>query len=238
MNDDPPNDKSGLFPTTAWDVLREAQAGGVDAMNGIITAYWRPVFYCIRTAGYRPAQAEELTQAFFVRFWQRGMVHAVDRERGRFRGFLRGALTFFLRDQYRQRVQEQFEGRLVSVGTLMTEEDRTWEPAVHETPETTFDRRWARELLNRVKKNLKRLCRNRGQPLWYDIFAATHFAAERTSQRDLAEQLGVSRDEVRKAQDEVLEWFKVKFREQVLKEVGSEADIDQEIAELLDALKG
>jgi RNA polymerase sigma-70 factor (ECF subfamily) len=237
MTDESADKKSGLFPTTAWEVLHEAQAGGVEAMNRIITTYWRPVFYCIRAAGYCPDQAEELTQAFFVRFWQRGMVQAVDRERGRFRGFLRGALSFFLRDQHRLPVQEQFESRLVSVGTLMTEDDRSWEPMVNETPEMAFNRRWARELLNRVKLNLQRLCRNRGQPLWYGIFAATHFAAERTSQRDLAEKLGVTRDEVRKALARVEEWFKVKLHEQVLQEVGSEADIDQEIAELLDVLQ-
>jgi RNA polymerase sigma-70 factor (ECF subfamily) len=238
MTNDPANDNLGLFPTTAWDDLHAAQEGAVEAMDRLIATYWPPVYCCIRAAGHRRDQAEELTQAFFVRFWQRDMVHAVDRKRGRFRGFLRGALKFFLLDQHRLPGQDQFESQLVSISTLMTCEDRSWEPALNETPEMAFNRRWARDLLNRAKKNLQRLCVNRGQPIWYDLFAATHFAAQRTSQRDLAEQFDVTRDEVRKALPQVEEWFKVKLREQVLKEVGSEADIDQEIAELLGALEG
>jgi hypothetical protein len=173
-----------------------------------------------------------------VRFWQRDMVRAVDQKKGRFRGFLGGALKFFLLDQNRLPAQDQFEGRLVSVSTLITEEDRTWEPPSNETPEDAFNKRWARDLLARVKENLKRLCHNRGCPHWYDIFAATHFGAERLSQRQVAEQLGVTRDEVRKALPEVEEWFKVLLRTEVLREVGSEAEVDQEITELLGALPG
>jgi RNA polymerase sigma-70 factor (ECF subfamily) len=242
MTHEPSAGKSGLFPVTAWDVVRAAQNAddpeqARQARNQFFSTYWRPVFYWMRARGLRPHEADEMTQAFFERFLHRDWMSKLDQKRGHFRGFLRVQLDWFMADRAsRAPAQERFERELASIDSLMTDEDRTYEPPSHETPETAFNRRWARDLLARAKRNLQRLCQNRGKPVWYDLFAAAHFGETSVGQRDLAGQFGVTRDEVRKALPEVTEWFRVKLREQVLQEVGSEADIDLEIAELFGVL--
>ena len=118
------------FPTTRWSMVRAAQNGDSPtyraAMNRCIAAYWRPVFYFVRAKGYAVHRAEDLTQEFFLRFYERGWIERADRQRGRFRTFLLTILTRFLADQGHQRAprQDVFDNRLVAISALMSEAER------------------------------------------------------------------------------------------------------------------
>lgn len=54
--------------------------------------YWYPLYACARRQGCPPAEAEDLTQAFFARLVERNFVERAEPEKGRFRTFL---LTVF-----------------------------------------------------------------------------------------------------------------------------------------------
>jgi RNA polymerase sigma factor (sigma-70 family) len=229
------------FPTTAWSMIRVAQdrddPACLAAMNRCMAAYWRPVFYFLRAKGYPLHRAEDLTQEFFLRFYERGWIERADPQRGRFRTFLLTVLTRFLSDQRTERAprQQVFDDRLVTVSVLLGESDRTFEPPDNRTPEQIFMQQWARSVIADVQQCLETWCSNRGRPDWYRIFCQVYLPAAgspRISQQTLADQLHLSRDQVRYGLEEVNRQFVELLRAEVAEQIGSGEDLDTEIRDL------
>jgi RNA polymerase sigma-70 factor (ECF subfamily) len=231
------------FPTTAWSCVRAAQDPGhpdfIAAMNRLIAAYWKPVFHYLRAAGQPAAQAEDLTQEFFLRFLTRGWLSPADAQRGQFRHFLCTLLKRFAYNQtVRANKQEAFEQRFVSVHRLIQDSDRAYEPPARETPEEAFQKQWQAGVLGAVRRNLRAYYEGLGKPAQrqrFAIFAAYHFverSSEQPTQDALAARFGVSREVVRYALEEVGKRYERFLRQEVRDQVGTEADIEQELADL------
>ncbi len=79
----------GQFQTTRWSLIataaRESPSLAREALEQLCRAYRPPVVAYLRRDGHAPADAEDLAQAFFVRFIERGWYRDADPERGRFR---------------------------------------------------------------------------------------------------------------------------------------------------------
>src|SRR5215469_2466523 len=77
----------GCFPTTHWSAVTEAgddsAPGSTQALEKLCRAYWRPIYAYVRRRGYAPADAEDLTQAFFEHFLERKLLTVADRQKGR-----------------------------------------------------------------------------------------------------------------------------------------------------------
>ncbi len=72
------------------------------------------------------------------------------------------------------------------------------------------------------------------------MFAVVHFPVpgeKGATQEELAARVGLTRDQVRNALDQVPQWFKVLLRAEVREQVGADADVEVEIGELLGLLK-
>jgi RNA polymerase sigma-70 factor (ECF subfamily) len=84
------------FPTTHWTLLAEATLHGDTrgrcALEQMCRDYHRPVFVVLRARGFAPAEAEDLTQDFFLRLFESKAWKRAERGKGRFRSFLLGAL--------------------------------------------------------------------------------------------------------------------------------------------------
>src|SRR3954470_683387 len=99
---EPPSDRPapGQFPTTRW--RRVILAGDPDAplaresLAELCGAYWYPLYAYIRRRGNGPEQARDLTQDFFARALEKGLLAEADPARGRFRSFLRTVCADFL----------------------------------------------------------------------------------------------------------------------------------------------
>ncbi|HEX3658581.1 MAG TPA: sigma factor [Pirellulales bacterium] len=229
------------FPTTAWSVIRAAQDHDgpehLAAINRLMAAYWRPVFYFLRARRYPLERAEDLTQDFFVAFYERDWIRRADPERGRFRTLLLTILTRFLADQSDQRAPRQrvFDDRLVTISVLLGESDRNFEPPDNRTPEEVFMHEWARSVIASVQQCLETWCSNRGRPDWYQIFCQLYLpspGSPHLSQQALAEQLRLTRDQVRYGLEEVNRQFVELLRAEVAGQVGSDENLDTEIREL------
>ncbi len=90
----------GRFSTTRWTlVLASAQnANNTAALEELCRIYWRPVFAFVRGRGHSVADAQDLTQDFFVGLLGGNFLRQADRTRGRFRSFLLVSLNHFLAD--------------------------------------------------------------------------------------------------------------------------------------------
>jgi RNA polymerase sigma-70 factor (ECF subfamily) len=141
------------FPTTRWSlVLGASHRSGPEAREALATlcrTYWYPIYAFIRRKGYDPDDAQDLTQDYFARLLEKGVI-AADRRKGRFRALPRTDCQHFLIDQYRRsRTREGGTGP-VSIDIRVTEGRYQIEPADGMTPDRLFDRAWAMTLLDRV----------------------------------------------------------------------------------------
>src|SRR5258708_34754295 len=91
------------FPTTQWSLLARASLHGEtsarQALEDLCHRYWLPLHKYIRSRGYPEAEAQDLTQGFFLHLLEHATLKKADPLQGRFRSFLLGALVRFLGDQ-------------------------------------------------------------------------------------------------------------------------------------------
>lgn len=77
------------MPETHWSVIHRLKAedtvGRDRALAEVCRTYWQPLYSLARAWGRSPHDAEDLTQAFFSGFCERGGLGEVSPERGRFR---------------------------------------------------------------------------------------------------------------------------------------------------------
>ena len=139
---------------TNWTMLRQVHGDGGDkaaARQELMERYCGAVFRYLLRATRDASVAEDLTQEFALRFIQ-GRFEGADRERGRFRDYVRGALFRLVKDHYR----EQARGpRPVSL-----EHD----PVGHDeqaAADQAFRESWRQELLARAWRALEK---EAGQP--------------------------------------------------------------------------
>jgi len=93
------------FHTTQWSAVLDAahrtSPEGEKALAGLCQVYWYPLYAYIRRQGAPQADAQDLTQQFFVHVLSTDLLAAADRQRGRFRAFLLTALKNFLANEHR-----------------------------------------------------------------------------------------------------------------------------------------
>jgi RNA polymerase sigma-70 factor (ECF subfamily) len=245
-SDEAPSRGSGEFPSTAWTFIRRVQEQHPDGsdpdFDRFLGSYWKPVFYFLRTRGLPLHEAEDVTQAFFLRFLEGDWLKKADQQRGKFRTFLLTLLNRFLSDQSARRSprQEVFDRTIVSVQGLLGDAERTYEPADGETPEAVFMRKWAATLVDRVLKRLQQFYEAEGRAAWYKVFTAYHLVGpgeNRPTQTILGARYGMTRDQVRYAWEVVEKRFEHYLRDEIGDEVAAEADIGDEIRELLQLLQ-
>ena len=151
---------SAGYPTTAWNRIEAAKDPNdqrfLESMNWLINSYWRPVYRFLRGLGHTAADAQDMTQDFFLSFLMNNWIQPATESKGRFRNLL---LTILKRYRYdhtlRSRRQTQFEKSIVSIQSLMEDSDRVYEPQVQETPEDAFKKQWKADVLANVRRHLK-----------------------------------------------------------------------------------
>jgi len=142
---DPAGVGATRFSATLWSVVllagQHPSPQSEQALATLCRAYWYPLYAFIRRNGHDLADAQDLTQAFFVHLLDHHRLGQVRREKGKFRSFLLASLRNFLADQ-RDKAQAQKRGGQASVISLDTAEDSYRLEPVHTlSPEKLFERR-------------------------------------------------------------------------------------------------
>jgi RNA polymerase sigma-70 factor (ECF subfamily) len=239
---DPLGQPSGSFPTTRWSLVLGAcdgsRAEAHHALAALCGAYWYPIYAFIRRKGHNLNDAEDLTQAYFARLLEKGVIAAADQSRGRFRTFLRTDCQHFLIDQYRRRTAHGGTARPISIDLRDAEGRYRIEPADELTPERQFDRSWAVTLLDRALGLLAREYESKGRAEVFDLLKSALVAGEAAVPvTTLAARLGKSEAAIYTA----VHRLKRRYREILLCEVAATLDEDSsaedEIRLLFDALR-
>ena len=148
------------FTTTHWSVVLEARGespAAEAALEKLCRSYWWPLYGFVRREGYKPEEAQDLTQAFFARLLERRDFETVRRERGRLRSYLLASMKNFLsKARDREMTVKRGEGRpLISLDDLLARERVGQEPAHKLSADRIYERRWALTLLEQVLVRLR-----------------------------------------------------------------------------------
>lgn len=128
-----------------------------EALAALCATYWPPLYAYARRLGRSAADAEDVTQGFFVSLLEREALQHVDRAKGRFRSFLIAAFRHFLANE-RDRAQAQKRGgdrAPVPIDAALVESRYAPSLADTRTPEELYDRMWALTLLEHVMRRLE-----------------------------------------------------------------------------------
>ncbi len=151
---------SARFATTRWTVVLRAGSDGPEkqeALEKFCGAYWYPIYAYVRRRGHAPDDARDLTQEFFARLIEKDWLAEVERRDTRFSTLLLTILKNFLVNEYRRtHTAKRGDGIApLSIDVAQAEEWFGAEPATDETPEKTFERRWALAVLAAALERLR-----------------------------------------------------------------------------------
>jgi RNA polymerase sigma-70 factor (ECF subfamily) len=210
-----------------------------EALTDLCQTYWLPLYAFIRRQGYKPPEAEDLTQEFFYQFLERDSLAYVRPTAGKFRSFLLACLKNFLSNE-RQRTQTQRRGggvAFLAINSVDAETHYSCDPADDRTPEADFERQWAFAVLARTMKELKHEHDAAGKPETFeDLQGFLPGSTETISRAELAARRHVSLGAIDVAIHRLRQRFGALLRQQVAQTVSSESEVDAEIRHLITVL--
>jgi len=232
------------FNTTHWSLVGAAQSDGASrtqarkALEELCRAYWYPLYAFARNRGYSSFDAQDLTQSFLARFIDTGGFATADRERGRFRTYLLGAMKHFLANEWhRARRQKRGGGvRFLEWDALDPEARYALEPEQPTDPDTGFDREWALELIARAMSELRVEWEAGGKTRLFGALKGS-LTGEEPPRSDTARQLGMTEGAVKVAVHRLRLRYRELLRAEIAETVNEQSEIDDEMRYLVAALR-
>jgi RNA polymerase sigma factor (sigma-70 family) len=233
-------ERLALFTTTHWSVVLAAGEGDSPqadaALEQLCRTYWYPLYAYVRRRGYRPEDAQDLTQEFFAHVLEKRVFGQLEREGGKFRSFLLTALNHFLANEWaRRNTQKRGAGKVpFSLEELELETRYQFAPADEVTPETFFERRWAATLLEQVIKQLRNEYAREGKAELFQRLQPCLTGAEATlPYAELGAQLGMTENAVKMAVYRLRKHYGERLRAEIVSTVASAQEVEEEIHHLI-----
>src|SRR5262245_54172735 len=231
------------FPTTRWTVLVAAgdphRKETRSALASLCENYWYPLYAYLRRRGYPADQAQDLTQAFFMRVLEGRYLDRADPEKGRFRSFILTSLKFFVADQEDcNRAQKRGGGAVLPLEFHSGEDRYQREPAHDETPERIFERRWALAVLDRVVDRLRSEFVLHGRPEHFERLKVFLLGQSDAPYAELARVMNTSEGALKVAIHRLRKRYRELFREEIADTVANPGEVESELRFLAAALTG
>jgi RNA polymerase sigma-70 factor (ECF subfamily) len=232
------------FATTHWSIVVSAGAGrwpeASQALATLCENYWFPLYAFVRRAGYSAEDAQDLTQEFFVALLAKNYLAVADRQRGKFRSFLLGAIKHFLANQQRRQGARKRRSRQAVLSLDFDSGEnryRQMEPADNLTPERLYEKRWAMTLLDLVFHRLRQEFLAAGKlPLFDRLKPLLATGPGEMSYREVAAELAMSEGAVKVAVHRMRRRYRQLLKERIAQTVTGPEAIDDELRDLLAAL--
>jgi DNA-directed RNA polymerase specialized sigma24 family protein len=228
--------EAGVFATTDWSLVLNAASDSSEALNRLCRVYWRPIYLFVRHSGFGPADAEDITQEFFADILRREWLKLANRERGRFRAFLRTDLRHFLNNRRRRDHRLKRGGGEVQLPleTEGLERELASQVAEAADPTVLYDRKWAVTLLQAAMARLEEGERRGGR--MERFLQLRPFVANPPAPGDyerLAKDLATSQGHVALLVHRLSRRFAGLVRAEIAATVADPSQIDDELGHLL-----
>ncbi len=233
---------SAPFCTTHWTQVLAARGRSPEAreaLSELCTAYYEPIVAFLARSE-RETEARDVAHEFFGTLLHGDPLARIEREGGRFRSYLLGALKHFLSHRRAHGSRQKrgggadpvqlTEGTDTSPGLSLPDK-------VTLTPDAAFDRAWATTLLGRALVALRAECERDGKGVSFDqlkpwLTGEASHGDQAEAARALGLEPGGLKSEVHR--------LKRRFRNLVKNEVAATLDdpamVDQEMRSLFSAL--
>lgn len=210
--------------------------GSTAALEQLCEAYWKPLYAYARRRVATVAEAQDLTQAFFVAFLEKNIAGAADPDRGRFRAFLLTAFKNFLSKEWEKaKAQKRGGGRLAfSLDFPAVDSGIDLTPSSGITAQQQFDRQWALTLLSKTMEVLEA----ESDPQRFEVLK--HFLVSDepgVTYTDAAQQLAINEVAARQAVSRLRKRYRELLRAEILETVSRPQDIDDEIRNLFETMR-
>lgn len=237
------------FRTTRWSLVLSSVNADTDetkmrdALAQLCRIYWRPIYAFICGRGYSVADAQDLTQEFFVMILKGSLLKLADPARGRFRSLMLKSLQNFLIDTHIKASRRKRGGDFQFV---------SWDEWTAEAPsrlsvsaavmqdwpaEKIFDLRWAATVVEQALHKLQEECESRGRRRLFDSLSPFLLAErEDVSYAPLAQDLGVPAADIKRVLHQMRQRYRNLLRAEVAETVARPEDVDEELRYLCSAL--
>ncbi len=234
------------FHTTQWSLVVSSR--GADSsirrksLGELYESYWYPLFAYLRRKGHLPDDAADYVQAFFAELIDKEFLDTVSPDKGRFRWFLMSAVKRFVSKQLeKQQALKRGGGQeIFSIDRGDAEKRYQLEPVDGWTAEKLFDRRWALAVLQQALAELKLSFADRGKSQLFAELQPTLGGVRISQQRyeEIAERLKMTPGAVKVAALRLREKYRQTMQEIVQQTMVDSEAVDDELDELLSALRG
>jgi RNA polymerase sigma factor (sigma-70 family) len=236
---------AGRFRTTRWSaVLLSAQSrvpGSKDALAELCSVYWQPIYTFVRRRGYDVADAQDLTQSFFLHLLDHKALRHVCPLKGKFRSFLLRSLQNHLSNaaDSARCLKRGGQMQFVPLETMSAEDCQLIGLCDFSTAETIFDARWAITLLDQAMSRLEQDYAAQGKATTFEVLKPflepTNTNATLTYEQ-VADSLRLSVESVKSLIHRRRKRYGCLLREEVARTVSDPGEIDEEIHALCEAL--
>jgi len=247
MTDDGPvQDKApagALFAPTQWSVVLEARssaAGRGPALERLCSTYWLPIYSYLRRRGHSAQDSEDLTQGFFAYLLGSDFLDRPDPTKGRFRGYLIGALKHYLSGHFeRENAQKRGGGaKLLNWDNLDAEREFSAVDQGQQDPSEAYETGWAMALFGESLKKLEAEQVSAGKGRQFMVLKRYLSASPTRGDYDRsADELGMSRTHVAVAVHRLNSRYREIIRMEIAATVQDPSEVKLEIQHLLKALQ-
>jgi RNA polymerase sigma factor (sigma-70 family) len=238
-----PGAAGGRFASTRWTMVnaagRESDPHAAAALEELCQSYWPPLYSYLRRRGHDAADAQDLTQGFFLRLIERGDIRTADPARGRFRAFLLTALKRYAINEHERATAARRGGPKARLTLDFDQAERTYALDMREqdTPDRVFDRKWAGIAIDRAIQRLRDECLNaRDAAVTGRLLPYLTHAGDLPSYRDVGEDLDITEGAVKVAVHRLRQRFGAMLRLEIGETVLAADEIEDEMRELLRAV--
>jgi RNA polymerase sigma factor (sigma-70 family) len=231
------------FATTQWSVVLTAQGespAAKEALEKLCRTYWWPLYGFVRRQGYKPQDAQDLTQSFFARLLERRDLETVRQERGRLRSYLLASVKNFLaKARDRELTIKRGEGQpLVSLEDLLARERADQEPAHKLSADRIYERRWTLTLLEQVLARLRAEYEGAGKlPLFERLKELLAGESDQPSQAEIAAELQMTENAVKQAFHRLRHRYRQLLHEEIAHTVAAPDDVEDELRHFMAVLQ-
>jgi RNA polymerase sigma factor (sigma-70 family) len=240
--------QSNVFPSTHWSAVLAAGRSQAEpeiartALAELCQTYWVPLYSFVRRRGYDLHDAQDLTQSFFAYLIEHRIYARADRQKGRFRAFLLASLKNFLADTFdRARTLKRGGDQIflpLHEAQLKDAEScfQTYSSTTNE--DQIFDRSWAQALVATALEQLSEDYKHQSKEKLFGelrIFL-TSGVEPLPTYAELATRLGMTESTLRSHVTRLRARYREALRTEVARTVDTEAEVDEELHELLRVL--
>lgn len=227
------------FFTTQWTRVCRAKSDSDDgrkALADLCEAYYEPVLAYLRSVSRDADAAREMGHAFFAEMLGGGTIGTADRERGRFRSYLLGAVKHFASRQ-RESAQRMKRGGGAALVPMDDPEVADVADMRNLSPDAAFDRQWAVTVLARGMELLRAECVTEGREAFFEcVKPLLSGNAEFGQLAALAAESGMTVDAFRMAVHRLKKRLRQCVKTEVSRTLDDTASVQEEMQALFAAL--